>query len=276
MCIMFIYRNAEAKGDTYRIILASNRDESLKRPTATAHWWKNYPRCLGGVDMEPGKEGGTWLALSTEGRFGALLNLTGEKRSTTTPGEGRGYLVKDYIISDVSADKYLANLYEKNRYEQIYNPFNLILVNLWNTHVSLLCSAENSEGPEKCLDTILGFGNSPTGRPLKKVTLGKERFKNIVQDATILDQDKIIENLIEFLRWNEKHLPDPELESRAPNWYKDLSSVFVHIQDAEYGTRAHSILMVDGSNRLTFVEETLTPDASWKRQTFTTELQIFM
>ncbi|XP_046738567.1 transport and Golgi organization protein 2 isoform X3 [Diprion similis] len=225
--------------------------------------------------MEPGKEGGTWLALSTEGRLGALLNLTGEKRSTTSPGEGRGHLVTDFIISDVSADKYLENLHEKNLYEQIYNSFNLILVNLWNTDVSLLCSAENSEGPEKCLDNILGFGNSPMSRPLKKVTSGKERFKNIVQDAKILDQDKIIENIMLFLKWNEKHLPDPELESRAPKWYKDLSSVFVHMQDAEYGTRTHSILMVDGLNRLTFVEETLMPDASWKRQTFTTELQIF-
>lgn len=43
-----------------------------------------------GFDLQPGKEGGTWLGLSAkEGilKFGALLNLTGEAHSPDLLGE---------------------------------------------------------------------------------------------------------------------------------------------------------------------------------------------
>lgn len=81
--------------------------------------------------MEQGKEGGTWLAMSTEGRLGALLNLTGEQRPSETPGKGRGYLVTDYLTSKVTDQEYLDKLHENNHTDQTYNPYNLVLVNLW-------------------------------------------------------------------------------------------------------------------------------------------------
>ncbi|XP_012269731.2 transport and Golgi organization protein 2 [Athalia rosae] len=273
MCITFIYRNPKADGNAYRIILAFNRDEALNRPTASAHWWKNYPECLGGIDLESGKEGGTWLAFCRGGRCGALLNLTGEKRSSKTPGKGRGHLVSDYIISNVSADEYLTKLHEENHIEQAYNPYNLILINLWNADVSVLCSAQDSSGLQKCSDDILGLGNSAIDQPFTKVRNGKKKFRNIIRGMTTGEQDKMIENLLEFLTWDEKHLPDPELQRRAPNWYEDLSSIFVRVPNVEYGTRTHSILLVDGLNNVTFVEKTLTLNNSWTCQTFKTKLQ---
>lgn len=68
-----------------------------------------------------------------------------------------------------------------------------------------------------------------------------------------------------------RYLPDPKLQERYPTKYKDLSSIFVSV-GKEYGTRTHSILLVDGSNRITFVEETLMPDFTWKRQQFENNL----
>lgn len=49
MCILFIYRNPDASPESYRLILASNRDENIKRPTLPAHYWKNHPQCFGGM-----------------------------------------------------------------------------------------------------------------------------------------------------------------------------------------------------------------------------------
>lgn len=49
MCILFIYRNPDATSESYRLILASNRDEYIKRPALPAHYWKNHPECLGGM-----------------------------------------------------------------------------------------------------------------------------------------------------------------------------------------------------------------------------------
>lgn len=67
-------------------------------------------------------------------------------------------------------------------------------------------------------------------------------------------------------------LPDDELQRRykSPTRYKNLSSIFV--SGKEYGTRTHSVLLIDGSNHITFVEETLMPDFTWKRQQFQNKL----
>lgn len=65
-------------------------------------------------------------------------------------------------------------------------------------------------------------------------------------------------------------LPDPELQKNYPTTYEELSSIFV--SGDEYGTRTHSVLLIDGSNHVTFVEETLMSDLTWKRQQFQNEL----
>jgi len=67
-----------------------------------------------------------------------------------------------------------------------------------------------------------------------------------------------------------RYLPDDELQKRCPIIYENLSSIFV--SGKEYGTRTHSILLIDGSNHITFIEETLMPDFTWKRQQFQNEL----
>ncbi len=61
---------------------------------------------MSGRDLEPGREGGTWLAASTNGKFGALLNVAGGK----TPGlKDRGRVCaslllvnKGYILDQTS------------------------------------------------------------------------------------------------------------------------------------------------------------------------------
>lgn len=68
-----------------------------------------------------------------------------------------------------------------------------------------------------------------------------------------------------------RHLPDPELQERYPTRYKDFSSIFVSVEK-QYGTRTHSILLIDGSDRMTFIEETLMSDFTWKRQQFKNNL----
>lgn len=79
--------------------------------------------------MEPGKEGGTWLALSLTGKAGVVLNLSAEASSTNIPKQGRGYLVPNFVTSKDSAVLYLNELHKKNK-TQIYNPFVLVLINL--------------------------------------------------------------------------------------------------------------------------------------------------
>ncbi|XP_067215512.1 transport and Golgi organization 2 homolog isoform X2 [Linepithema humile] len=270
MCISFIYRNPNATIKSYRLIVASNRDEIYKRPASSAHYWEKHPECLGGTDMEPGKEGGTWLALSIRGKAAVILNLTNEE-GVKDLKKSRGSLISNFVTSNDSKESYLSKLHKENIDGQQYNPYCLLLLDLNNADVHYLSSCAKSGGPKVCNSDIIGIGNSGIDHPFKKVEVGKKEFKHIIQNVDVSKQDDLIEELINFLKSEKKHLPDPELRKRYPTKYEDLSSIFVST-GKEYGTRTHSILLVDGLNHITFVEETLMPDFTWKRQQFKNKL----
>jgi len=85
--------------------------------------------------MEPGKEGGTWLALSTKGKAAVILNLVIPECITNLgtsipPKKGRGSLISNFVISNDSMESYLNNLYTENKNGETYNPYCLVLLNL--------------------------------------------------------------------------------------------------------------------------------------------------
>ncbi|XP_011143841.1 transport and Golgi organization 2 homolog isoform X2 [Harpegnathos saltator] len=242
-----------------------------KRPALLAHYWDKHPECLGGIDMEPGKEGGTWLALSTKGKAAIILNFVNKEGVPNMSRKSRGSLIKNFITSNDSIELYLNKLHKENINIQPYNPYCLVLLDLNNANVHYLNSCVECTGPMMCNSDIIGIGNSGIDYPYKKVETGKEEFKVIVKNADISNQNNLIEKLVNFLKSKERHLPDPELQSRCPTRYEDHSSIFVSV-GKEYGTRTHSILLVDGSNCITFLEETLMPDFTWKRQQFKNNL----
>lgn len=90
MCVIFFYVNSNPNKDGYKLILASNRDEFYVRDTKQAGKWLNAEHVYGGIDLEPGREGGTWLAISGKDdvfKVGALLNLTGEPKPRNAEGK---------------------------------------------------------------------------------------------------------------------------------------------------------------------------------------------
>jgi len=80
--------------------------------------------------MEPGKEGGTWLALSMKGKAAVILNIVNPEAITNLPKKGRGFLISNFVISNESMESYLDNLQIENKNGQIYNPYCLILLDL--------------------------------------------------------------------------------------------------------------------------------------------------
>lgn len=128
MCILFFIFNENAKEGEYKLILASNRDEHFARPALVAGPWKENEFVIGGRDMEPGREGGTWLAISTKDnafKLAALLNITGEKRD----GDAlpRGNIVSDYVKSSSTNAEYCQKLTD---YGRQFNHFNLVTIEI--------------------------------------------------------------------------------------------------------------------------------------------------
>ena len=83
MCILLV---TTAHPD-YPLILLSNRDEFLSRPTAAAEWWEEDGKSvLSGRDLRHASHG-TWLGLTKEGRIACLTNFREDSEGTNSTAE---------------------------------------------------------------------------------------------------------------------------------------------------------------------------------------------
>nr|XP_032836921.1 transport and Golgi organization protein 2 homolog isoform X7 [Petromyzon marinus] len=89
MCILFLKFDPRptTKG-AYRLMVAANRDEFFSRPSLAAQFWPSHPHVISGVDLQEGREGGSWLGVTRGGRFAALTNVLEHSRDTHTRGRG--------------------------------------------------------------------------------------------------------------------------------------------------------------------------------------------
>ncbi|XP_025947679.1 transport and Golgi organization protein 2 homolog isoform X2 [Apteryx rowi] len=127
MCILlFKFDPRPVSKNAYRLILAANRDEFYLRPSKSADFWDGSNEILSGLDMEEGKEGGTWLGISKKGKMAALTNYMQPKIDKNA--KGRGALVTNFLTSsDLDSYSYLKKVSVEGH---LYNGFNLIAADL--------------------------------------------------------------------------------------------------------------------------------------------------
>jgi len=256
-----------------------NRDEFLKRPTANASWRGGL---LGGWDLEPGREGGTWLAVDKQGRVGLLTNIyTGG--FVDPNAKGRGFMVVNWLKSDMSGAKYLEDLSQDS---SVYNPFNLALfeqneegeytVNRYSRGKS---GHMENFGPVQDSCGTFGIGNHPQHQPYKKSIWGKEQLEALVKKSSkdLKSCDNLISELEGIMKNSNPHWPDPQIiaQSETPGtksqflkYGENLSCVNVSIPGADYGTRTTTVILVDKDDNLTLIEQNHDNDAKRSCYTF--------
>uniref|UniRef100_A0A1I8NS59 Transport and Golgi organization protein 2 n=1 Tax=Stomoxys calcitrans TaxID=35570 RepID=A0A1I8NS59_STOCA len=281
MCVIFFYVNSNPQVNGYKLILASNRDEFYARDTKEVAKWQNVENCYGGIDMEPGREGGTWLAISGQDgifKIAALLNLTGEPKPRNAVG--RGMLVSDYVSNYTEGFDHVN--YNRSLLADCskYSAFNFVSIEIGpSTRPALvtLCSNVPASLVEYKENTCYGFGNSLPSAPFEKVRYGRNRFQKIVekfQKEQQPSQNELIDQLMELLKCKEKFWPDAELMRRAPNWGEHLSALNVCVPGHGYGSRTHTVILVDAHNKMHFIEETMKtqdPEGEWSRHHIETQ-----
>ncbi|XP_029086217.1 transport and Golgi organization protein 2 homolog isoform X6 [Monodon monoceros] len=87
-----------------------------------------------GLDMEEGKEGGTWLGINTRGKLAALTNYLQPRLDRDA--RGRGELVAQFLTSDVDSLSYLKKVSAEGH---LYNGFNLIAADLSTEKGDVIC-----------------------------------------------------------------------------------------------------------------------------------------
>lgn len=238
MClILFAYR----AHPRYPLVVAANRDEWFRRPSAPASFWTDQPNVLAGRDLE---QGGTWLGITRTGRFAALTNFRdpGSKRESAP---SRGALVSGFLEGENGALPYAARLVAE---PASYNGFNLLAADADTlTYVASRTGEARSLSPG-----VYGLSNGLLDEPWPKVVKGREAL------CALLDQPFGPEDLLAVLK-DHAQAPDAALPSTGVSleWERLLSAM--HIVADGYGTRCATALVVDVEHRVTFVERTFDP-----------------
>ena len=241
MClILFNYK----KHPRYKLILAANRDEFYKRPTAIANFWEDNPKIIAGRDLEAN---GTWMGINKKnGKLAMLTNyrdLSNLKENAPT----RGLLVSDYLTNDQTAEQYHASVEVKL---SEYNGFNMILGDADNLYYT---SNYFEGGLKKIPEGNYGLSNHLLNTEWPKVKIGKLKLAAISEEKNF-EVEHLFEALYDDEIAPDNQLPDTGIGIEKERW---LSSIF--IKSPEYGTRCTSIILIDKNDKVLFAERTYDP-----------------
>ena len=237
MCLINFQLNSHSR---YKLVMAANRDEEYSRPTEAAHFWGEHSNLLAGRDL---RGMGTWLGITKDGRISALTNVRNTKELLSTHGRSRGHLVRDFLTGEAHPEEYLKKIAEEGG---DYAGFNLLA----GTSDALYYVNNYENEVIRVEDGIHGLSNHHLDTPWPKVVKGKAGLKSVVED-----EDSDIEALFKLLRDDEtaavESLPDTGLSKEIE---RNLSPLFIDMD--KYGTRCSTVILIDRSDNVTFVERT--------------------
>lgn len=245
MCLILV---AWRRHRDFPLVLAANRDEYYSRPSAVAGPWPGHPEVIGGRDL---LQGGSWLAMSRQGRFAVVTNYR-EPPPAILPPRSRGLLVRDFLLSRQSPADYLAEIEPQG---SLYSGFSLLAGD-----ASDLGYLSNRGAGCRLLEPgLYGISNALLDSPWFKVIEGKRRLSALLASSP-LDQSGIFQLLAD---------PDPPVLPAAEMVDGDVmagpqSPIF--IRTAGYGTRCSSLLWLDRNGGLTLVERSFESGTSQWRQ----------
>uniref|UniRef100_A0AAF5RVK1 Transport and Golgi organization protein 2 n=1 Tax=Wuchereria bancrofti TaxID=6293 RepID=A0AAF5RVK1_WUCBA len=302
MCVTFVYveHNPDAK---YKLILLNNRDELLNRPTSTARWENGI---LAGRDEKESIRG-TWLCMNATGSISNLLAITVpiHQMKSSSLTLTRGALPVDFVKSNKKPEEFcklLVNTVNRyNAFQILYVPnvqnfqecffFNLYKINMHfrNEYDQYEIAGLTYQPDDKIEITryppgIHGFSNSPSCEPFKKVQRGTEKVNVIIEEINSedLSETEIIGRLLQLATDKYQCYPDDQLKrrcGRSSELCKYRAAIFVRYPDGiPYGTRSHTIIIVDRNNRATYYEKSMetgagkASEATWTERIFHFEL----
>jgi uncharacterized protein with NRDE domain len=233
----------------YRLVLAANRDEFHERPSAALAEWPESPGLIAGRDL---RGGGTWLGVTSTGRWAAVTNY----RDRTPPPSraiSRGRLVGDYLTGDVPAAAYLRSLIP--RLEE-FDGFNLLAGEggdaFWLSNRSPGPAIE----PRPLEPGVYGLSNRLLDTPWPKVVRGTEALTRLIE-SDVTEPGPLLDILLDDVVAADQDLPrtgvDRELE-------RALSSAFIRAPG--YGTRSSTVLLISRSGAVRIAERRFGPDGS--------------
>ena len=242
MCLIAFAINASAR---WPLVVASNRDEFLDRPTLPLARWKTASgqEIISGRD---GRAGGTWLGVTPTGRVAFLTNVREPKNGPAK--STRGELVTRWLKGSCGAEEFTTSLMEKSAAS--YSGFNLVVGDLHRDAWTWLTNRASAPYPgwyaQALTAGVYGLSNASLDTPWPKTL----ELKRVLSAA--LSQAESSDGLHGMLwpalasRGLTSLAGASEMNRRMP-MESALSSAFVDMPALAYGTRSSTVLTVSRS-----------------------------
>jgi uncharacterized protein with NRDE domain len=287
----------------YPLVLLSNRDEFLDRPTAPAHWWKApHEHVLGGRDLQR-PEQGTWLGLTKDGRIAILTNFRDEGKEIARD-KSRGAIVSAYLNKPPGEketdDQFIRRLVEEIGINDV-GGFSLVFGHLQplvkDSLEGLSIISNRTTDPSDLIRVaqkqgeVYGLSNSHFGDlTWPKIVFGEQLLRQAINASVTRrdSQERLIESLFDVLRVNtfpklakgedfnvyarqmrnSIFIPrvggsgvDSESSDGLRSAMEDGNSSHAGVEvgggAGGYGTQKQTVVLVDRSGKVTFIEKTL-------------------
>lgn len=253
MCILLCTKSIPG----YKLVLASNRDEFLSRPTARAQFVDDkvlMPRDL--------VRNGTWIGITRKGRFCVLVNY---RESGPFSGlKSRGAIPVDFLFNENNDDivTWIEGEKKKTNNFKDVGGFSLIVGDL-SKDTNMFIFSNRHEGlydPFKDGRKSVGLSNSAVMNPWPKVKLGEKLLTNYADkcNGVVPDENELINALIDIL--SHQTIEGGELYSvldgNGSNTVQETIFVpaLVNENGPGYGTRTQTLVMVTDEDEIIYVE----------------------
>ncbi|HUX25460.1 MAG TPA: NRDE family protein [Burkholderiales bacterium] len=238
MCLILFAHDAHPE---YPLVVAANRDEYYRRPTAKAAFWHDHPQVLAGRDLECM---GTWLGVTRAGRFAALTNFRDpSERKPDAPS--RGQLVSDFLTSEREPREYLEDVAAR---APEYKGFNLLAGGV----EGIFYFSSRAGSVQQVPRGIHGLSNNLLDTPWPKVVRGKQRLQQAMADEP--NAEALLDLLHDCEPAAESELPDTGVGAELE---RVLSPAL--IVSSKYGTRSSTIVLFGAEGSVSFSERTVLP-----------------
>ena len=236
MCLIAFAYQTHA---TYPLIIIANRDEFYERPTAAAGFWEDAPVILAGRDL---KMNGSWMGVSTSGRFAAITNY----RDPSRPESGdlsRGEIVQAFLSTTQTTAAFIEALRKK---KALYGGFNVLLYDGEALHHYNNVFDEHHIVPPG----LHSVSNATLNTSWPKATFAKEALQTALS-ANTLETSSLISLLA-----NDQIAPDDTLPDTGVGIHLEraLSAAFVKLLN--YGTRCSTAITFHQNGTIQLLERT--------------------
>jgi uncharacterized protein with NRDE domain len=224
----------------FPLVIAANRDEFYKRPTARLAWWtpdSGGPAVLAGRDLE---SGGTWMGLTAAGRLALVTNHRDPGRNDPQ-APSRGRIVLDWLADREPVDRFWMRTALSG-----YNGFSLVAADFKRGECFWASNVEPH--PKRLERGLYGLSNAALDTPWPKVLGLKSRLREAL--GTVDDIDTLAARLFSALA-DRRPADDAELPRTGvpPAWEKALSPAFIRIPEQGYGTRCSTLVITERARR---------------------------